>query len=1110
MIDMKLTKIKKILTCSRFRIILFLLCAAVCSPFSYAQITAEQLQQELNQAEANNSIPNQTDIIDALKSGLNWLHEADASKINSKKYQSIIDNFNRYVKEIDQKIDEVSQQKVTKITAKTASEFEQAIVRANSQLLEIDRQLQQEQEALRDISSLQTPQQIADSRIRINEIQRRLNDMSPDSSALMRAQNMLLQAEQNALNAKIEELELAQLSANNRQELTRLRIDLYRARYTKADDELQTLRDALSTLRQEEAEKALAQTKELTENNEYLPESLQTIIHANRELSNALNRETDRIQSIIQQQRDIAQSTQQVREVLDNFTEQAQWLGSSPVLGESLRAEVARLPEMPQTQTLNREMADLKVDRIKYQRQLKDLPPLDELTDEQGEPLSDEVRKIAEAQLTTKRDLLTSLIASHDTQTVELTRLIVANSQLIDALNQVRESSHRYLFWVADLTPININSPIELLLELYRFISLGSFAELGSALVISLEGTENKAYVGFAVLYLIISIAMRRRYFQFLQSSSSKIGKVTQDSFILTLRAIFWALFVSLPLPILWATIGYTLQTAWEYPLAVALGTGVTNTVPILWIFMLSKIFAHPQGLFIAHFRWPAATVNRAMRYYLLSIWLIVPLIILTSTFDTYNDREFASSLGRLSFMLLCFALTLVTASFKRAGVMLLKSNRSANDGLVNRFFWWLLLIAPIIAALAAAIGYLSTAIALLIRLETSVLIIFLLRFIYYVVHRGMLIQRRKLDFERAKQKRAEILAERAKQGQITDPKENAPAASENSVEIEMIPIDLDTISAQSLRLVGSLLTLMGFIFVALLWSELHSAFGFLNNVRLWETSQIVQGVETVQAITLASLFVAGIVFVITAQLVRNLPALLELAILQHLELQPGTGFTITTLSKYVIMLIGGIIGFSWVGIEWSKLQWLVAALGVGLGFGLQEIFANFISGLILLFEKPVRIGDVVTLRNLTGTIARIRTRATEIVDFDNKEIIVPNKAFITEQFINWSLSDPITRIVMTIPVEQDADTKLVEELLIKAAQECDMVVDTPVPPEAYLINMENGIQQFNLRVHTNSVRYLMPLRHEVHQNILKNFRAAGLRMPYPPIQVRTEMVHKS
>lgn len=126
---------------------------------------------------------------------------------------------------------------------------------------------------------------------------------------------------------------------------------------------------------------------------------------------------------------------------------------------------------------------------------------------------------------------------------------------------------------------------------------------------------------------------------------------------------------------------------------------------------------------------------------------------------------------------------------------------------------------------------------------------------------------------------------------------------------------------------------------------------------------------ESLEPITLGAVLIAILVLIITTQLVRNLPALLELAILQHLDLTPGTGYAITTITKYLLMLIGGLVGFSMIGIEWSKLQWLVAALGVGLGFGLQEIFANFISGLIILFEKPIRIGDTVTIRDLTGSV---------------------------------------------------------------------------------------------------------------------------------------------
>ncbi|MDU7793546.1 MAG: miniconductance mechanosensitive channel MscM, partial [Citrobacter freundii] len=439
--------------------------------------------------------------------------------------------------------------------------------------------------------------------------------------------------------------------------------------------------------------------------------------------------------------------------------------------------------------------------------------------------------------------------------------------------------------------------------------------------------------------------------------------------------------------------------------------------------------------------------------------------------------------------------------SLKRAGIPLWLDKEGSGDNMVNKMLWNLMLSAPLLAILASAVGYLATAQALLARLETSVAIWFLLLVVYHVIRRWMFIQRRRLAFDRAKHRRAEILAQRAR-----GEEENAHNMStEGSNEIiEEQEIDLDTISAQSLRLVRSILMLIALLSVIVLWSEIHSAFGFLENISLWDVTSTVQGVESLEPITLGAVLIAILVFIITTQLVRNLPALLELALLQHLDLTPGTGYAITTITKYLLMLIGGLVGFSMIGIEWSKLQWLVAALGVGLGFGLQEIFANFISGLIILFEKPIRIGDTVTIRDLTGSVTKINTRATTISDWDRKEIIVPNKAFITEQFINWSLSDSVTRVVLTIPAPSEANSEEVTQILLTAAHRCSLVIDNPAP-EVFLVDLQQGIQIFELRIYAAEMGHRMPLRHEIHQLILAGFREHGIDMPFPPFQMRLE-----
>ena len=124
-----------------------------------------------------------------------------------------------------------------------------------------------------------------------------------------------------------------------------------------------------------------------------------------------------------------------------------------------------------------------------------------------------------------------------------------------------------------------------------------------------------------------------------------------------------------------------------------------------------------------------------------------------------------------------------------------------------------------------------------------------------------------------------------------------------------------------------------------------------------------------------------------------------------------------TRLLRYAITAIGIIVTFGAMGLRWSGIQWLVAALSVGLGFGLQEIVANFVCGLIILFERPFRVGDVVTIGDQTGTVTRIQIRATTVTDWDRRELIVPNKEFITGKLINWSLSDPITRVVVPVGV---------------------------------------------------------------------------------------------
>ncbi|MCS2169490.1 miniconductance mechanosensitive channel MscM [Scandinavium sp. TWS1a] len=1081
------------------RLIITFLMAWCLSMGAYAASApdAKQITQELEQAKA--AKPAQPEAVEALQSALNALEERKGSLDRVQQYQQVIDNFPKLSQSLRTQLTNLRDEPRPAPENLTTDALNQEILQVSSQLLEKSRQAQQEQERAREIadSLSQLPQQQTDARRQLNDVERRVGTATGKTAL---AQNLSLQAESAKLKALVDELELAQLSANNRQELARMRSELAQKQSEQLDAYLQALRNQLNSQRQREAEKALESTELLAENSANLPPSIVQQFTINRELSQALNQQAQRMDLVASQQRQATNQTLQVRQALNTLREQSQWLGSSNLLGEALRAQVARLPEMPKPQQLDTEMAQLRVHRLRYEDLLSKQTQLRESRQTDGEPLANDESRILEAQLRTQRELLNSLLQGGDTLILELTKLKVANGQLEDALKEINEATHRYLFWTSDVSPITFAWPLEIVQDLRRLISLDTFSQLGKASIMMLTSKETLIPLFAALILVGFSISSRKHFTRFLERSSNRVGKVTQDHFWLTLRTVFWSILVASPLPVLWMTLGFGLQEAWPYPLAVAIGNGVTATVPLLWVVMICAAFARPNGLFVAHFGWPRNRVARAMRYYLMSIGLIVPLIMALFMFDNLHDREFSSSLGRLCFVLICGALGIVTLSLKRAGIPLFLDKEGSGENMVNRMLWNLLMGAPLIAIFAALVGYLATAEALLARLETSVAIWFLLLVIYHVIRRWMLIQRRRIAFDRAKHRRAEMLAQRAR----GEEEAHHNTSLEGSPEVDISEVDLDTLSAQSLRLVRSILMLIALVSVIVLWSEIHSAFGFLENISLWDVTSTVQGVESLEPITLGAVLIAILVFIITTQLVRNLPALLELAVLQHLSLTPGTGYAITTITKYLLMLIGGLVGFSMIGIEWAKLQWLVAALGVGLGFGLQEIFANFISGLIILFEKPIRIGDTVTIRDLTGSVTKINTRATTISDWDRKEIIVPNKAFITEQFINWSLSDSVTRVVLTVPAPSDANSEEVTQILMTAAERCSLVIDTPAP-EVFLVDLQQGIQIFELRIYAAEMGHRMPLRHEIHQLILAGFREHGIDMPFPPFQMRLE-----
>ena len=204
------------------------------------------------------------------------------------------------------------------------------------------------------------------------------------------------------------------------------------------------------------------------------------------------------------------------------------------------------------------------------------------------------------------------------------------------------------------------------------------------------------------------------------------------------------------------------------------------------------------------------------------------------------------------------------------------------------------------------------------------------------------------------------------------------------------------------------------------------------------------------------------------------------------------------TITSYFIIAVGFIIILQTAGIDLTALNVLAGAVGIGVGFGLQNIVNNFISGLIILFERPIKMGDRIEVGNVEGDVVRIGGRSTEVVTNDNITIIVPNSKFITENVINWSHNDRKVRFRIPVSVAYGSDVRLVERLLLEAAAEDPDVLDQPVPGVRLMEFGDSGLL-FELRAWSTTLIHRKGLLlSNLNFAILAKFNGHGIEIPFP------------
>jgi small-conductance mechanosensitive channel len=270
-------------------------------------------------------------------------------------------------------------------------------------------------------------------------------------------------------------------------------------------------------------------------------------------------------------------------------------------------------------------------------------------------------------------------------------------------------------------------------------------------------------------------------------------------------------------------------------------------------------------------------------------------------------------------------------------------------------------------------------------------------------------------------------------------------------------------------------------------WSEIFGVF----------TKPLFQlGQTWISLATMVEFVVVTALVVLVSRVIRYF---LRTRVLAHTKLDVGQQYAIARIVSYVVLVLGMLIGVETVGVNLSSLAVIAGALGVGIGFGLQNIVSNFVSGLIILAERPIQIGDRVDLGNNTvGKVVRIGARATHVLTNDNIMVIVPNSDFVTNRVVNWTHIDPRVRLRLAIGVGYGSDPHVVEKLLLEVAKENPNVLKDPAPTVAFKEFGESALN-FELRVWAGDMAHRPGnLESQLNFSIWDKFKQHGVEIPFP------------
>ena len=1024
--------------------------------------TEKILKSELAEAEKLPDGEEKTNNVTTIQASLDFLQQIQTQQKNNNDLQDTLIDADSEIQKNNADLQNLKKQLSTSNNTDYAS---QSLATLQAQLEKLTNQQQDAPSALSAVNTQLAGQSAVSERAqtaltdnvkRTQELNQKLAD--PTTSSLLKQQIQLelqLIELKNAYN---------QILLKNSDQFT----VLYQSRYDLLNTRVQAQQKQIAAIQEAINQKNLAQTQSQVEQVQQQSQSeakdpfIQKELDLNAQLSQQLLEQTEKTNTLTQDEL-------RMRNVLDNLTqtqrtidEQISALQGTLVLSRIIQQQKQKLPTNLNIQGLSKQIADLRVKIFDITQKRNELYDIDAYIskieqDENKSFTSAEKAQLA-SLLTERRKVSSDLIKSLNNQLNLAISLELTQQQITQISDQIQSKLDQQSFWVKSNNPINLDWIKKLPMSLKaQFDGIGK--KIGFP-----TNFDNLPYL---LTYVFILFVIGGLIFKFKESIKQRLSVINGE--INTLRsdskwhtplALFYTALLSLS-GTLWflaacQLLGFFLvknpQEFWEWSLRMA---------AYWWFFSFVLATLRPNGILVCHFGFSkesAAALQDVTKRIIVSVVLLLNTSIFSNVMDTGLANDVLGEINTIVALLFC--IVIIAPRFVRTEKSLSSTTTDKRDRTIFKIVRILLQLVPVVLIALIALGYYYTALNLVTHIINTYIAWVVWSLVRHTIYRGVTVASRRLAYRRLQEKRQQ------KQQDSSD-----ASASDDVVVIteQEEGLDLNEVRSQLLRFADLFIWTALFAIFYYVWSDLVTVVSYLRDITLWQQTSTTEAGVVTETISLFNLIVALIIVVITYILVRNIQGILEILLFSRVKLSQGTPYTITTLLTYILVAVGGAWAFSTLGMSWSKLQWLFAALSVGLGFGMQEIFANFVSGIILLFERPIRVGDTVTINDVTGTVAKIRIRAITMIDPDRKEVIVPNKSFVTGQVTNWALSNTVTRLVISVGVAYGSDLELVKRLLLQAANEQPSVLKDP-EPRALFLTFGASTLDHELRVYVGQV----------------------------------------